>query len=113
MNTRDYVIGSSITASVDNAPAEWKATYLMLAKVLLQQQQYVCGDDFKAFCVIRGLADPDTPNRWVGMPTVLESNGWIERLEYVVPHRPHNHMPRVSIYRSTLFDEAKQWGVAA
>lgn len=112
MTVRDVVIKSSIAASVDNASAEWKANYLMLAEILLQQQQYVCGDDFKAFCILRGLPEPDTHNRWVGMPTVLESKGWIERMRYVEPHRPHNHMPRVSLYRSTLFDETKQWTVS-
>ncbi len=38
MDIRDAVIKSSIAASVDNAPTEWKANYLMLAKVLFISQ---------------------------------------------------------------------------
>lgn len=105
MITRSEAISSSIAASIDNAPEEWKRWYVRLAKILLERQMYICGDDIKAFCILRHLWEPDTHNRWVGMPVVLERNGWIEPLVYVKPHRNHNHMPLVTYYRSLLFDE--------
>ena len=49
MTDRDTVISSSVAASVDNAPAEWKEQYFMLAKILLRQQLYIAGEDIKAF----------------------------------------------------------------
>lgn len=109
MNARDQEIDSSIAASIDNAETLWKTYYLLLAKILLKKQLYVSGDDIKAFCTARGLWKPDTHNRWVGMPTVLETNGWLTPLVKVKPHRTHNHMPEVTFYRSNLFDENEQW----
>ena len=109
--SREQTIADSIAARVNNAPEEWKQMYLVLCKVLLQQQLYVRGEDLKTFCRMRGLWEPDTHNRWVGMPTVLEAAGWIEPLVKVKPARAHNHMPEVTFYRSALFDELTAWQI--
>ena len=110
--TRSEAISEAIERGIGNTPTEWKQDYLTLCWLLLQQQQFVSGDDFKEFCTIRGLPAPDTHNRWVGMPIMLERLGWISPLGWVVPHRLHNHMPQVTLYRSNLFNTAIQWGVA-
>ena len=110
--TRSEAISEAIERGIENTPEWWKQDYLTLCWLLLQQQQFVSGDDFKEFCTLRGLPAPDTHNRWVGMPTVLERLGWISPLGWVVPHRLHNHMPQVTLYRSNLFNTAIQWGVA-
>jgi len=109
MNDRSNAISAAIDVGIANTPEEWKQDYLLLCWVLLQQQQFVSGDDFKTFCKLRGLPDPDTHNRWVGMPVVLEKLGWVSPLGWVAPHRNHNHMPQVTLYRSNLFNAELRW----
>ena len=105
MTTRSRMVRVAIADSVGNVAKKWKETYLLLATALLTSQRYVSGDDFTAFCRSRGLWEPDSHNRWVRMPAILESKGWITPLVKVRPLQGHNHMPEVAFYRSTLFEE--------
>lgn len=106
MNARDNEISNAINASVDNADPMWKEYYLILCKTLLIKQRYVEGGEFKKYCVKRGLWEPDTHNRWVGMPALMERKGWIESIGKMIPTTSHSHIGNLTFWRSTLFDEA-------
>lgn len=106
-NLRNDAIKSCIEASIDNADPEWKGAYLDLVKILLTKQRYVEGGEFKKFCVRRGLWAPDTHNRWVGMPTLLQRLGWIEPIGKLEPTTVHSHIGSLTFWRSCLFDEEK------
>lgn len=105
MNARDEAISSSIDASIDNADPEWKAIYLILCRTLLLNQKYVAGGEFKEYCLKRGLWVPDTHNRWVGMPALMQRMGWIEDIGKVVPKTVHSHIGQLTFWRSLLFDD--------
>lgn len=107
MSTRDEVISDSITRSIDNADPQWRRMYEVLAWVLLTKQRYVEGGEFKKFCLRRGLWQPDTHNRWVGMPAHLHHLGWIEPIGKLEPTTSHSHIGALTFWRSRLFDEEK------
>lgn len=104
MNDRDEVINSAINRGIDNTDPMWTWVYNVLASILLKQQLYVAGDDIKAFCITRGLWEPDCAQRWTGAPLTLERAGLIEPLMFIRPCQPHNHMREVRFYKSNLFD---------
>ena len=83
---------------------EFVEQYLSFAEELLTSKSEVQGDDFRFYCKSRGLDRPESlhPNVWVSGVRALKIIGWIERIGKVEPTQLHNHMPTVTLWRSTL-----------
>jgi len=83
---------------------EFVEQYLSFAEELLTSKSEVQGDDFRFYCKSRGLDRPESlhPNVWVSGVRALKIIGWIDRIGKVEPTQLHNHMPTVTLWRSTL-----------
>ena len=83
---------------------EFVEQYLAFAEELLTSKSEVRGDDFRSYCKNRGLDRPESlhPNVWVSGVRALKLIGWIDRIGKVEPTQLHNHMPTVTLWRSTL-----------
>ena len=83
---------------------EFVEQYLSFAEELLTSKSEVQGDDFRFYCKSRGLVRPESlhPNVWVSGVRALKIIGWIDRIGKVEPTQLHNHMPTVTLWRSTL-----------
>jgi hypothetical protein len=79
--------------------------YLELAEELLASKQQVLGDEFREYCSKKLLFRPAElhPNVWVSGVRALQSIGWIVHNGYTMPTKSHNHMPSVSVWRSTIY----------
>ena len=83
---------------------EFVEQYLAFAEELLMSKREVQGDAFRSYCKDRGLVRPESlhPNVWVSGVRALKTIGWIDRIGKVEPTQLHNHMPTVTLWRSTL-----------
>jgi len=83
---------------------EFVEQYLAFAEELLMSKREVQGDAFRSYCKDRGLVRPKSlhPNVWVSGVRALSQIGWIDRIGKVEPTQLHNHMPTVTLWRSTL-----------
>ena len=83
---------------------EFVEQYLAFAEELLMSKREVQGDAFRSYCKDRGLVRPESlhPNVWVSGVRALSQIGWIDRIGKVEPTQLHNHMPTVTLWRSTL-----------
>jgi len=102
-----YELAQKCWAKAYNTSPEFVEGYLELAKTLLASKPVVLGDEFRANCRAHGLARPKElhPNVWVSGVRALKLMGWISPIKYVVPTQSHNHMPVVTMWKSTLYNE--------
>ena len=93
---------------VNNKHPEFVERYLELAEKLLMSKPEVLGDEFREFCTRNLLFRPAGlhHNTWVSGVRALKSIGWIVHQGYTTPTKAHNHMPRVSVWRSMIFGSA-------
>lgn len=79
--------------------------YLESAEALLKKKRYVTGDMFRAHCEERGVFRPKAlhHNVWVSGVTILKSVGWVHPDAKVEPRNNHNHMDKVTLWRSTIY----------
>ena len=84
---------------------EFVERYLELAEQLLTSKSVVLGDEFREYCANNRLFRPPTlhPNVWVSGVRALKTIGWIEHRGYTTPTKSHNHMPSVSLWKSTIY----------
>jgi hypothetical protein len=84
---------------------EFVEKYLELSEELLSSKPQVTGDEFREHCADNGLRRPPNlhPNVWVSGVRALKAIGWIEPIAKVEPVKMHNHMPVVTLWRSTIF----------
>ena len=84
---------------------QWFSRYLRECERLLMSKPFVNGDEFKKHCISVKLHLPSTlhHNTWVSMPTFMAGQGWIKRVKYVEPTGMHNHMHRVTQWKSLLY----------
>lgn len=84
---------------------EFVERYIELAENLLVSKPQVTGDEFREYCADNGLRRPANlhPNVWVSGVRALKSIGWIYPIAKVEPVKMHNHMPVVTMWRSTIF----------
>lgn len=90
------------------ADTDFREQYLEHVRELLTMKPEVTGDEFKAYCVKKGLRLPvgHHHNVWVSCVPALEKMGWIEFVKKVNPLQIHNHMESVSLWRSMLYDKS-------
>jgi len=88
-----------------NTNPEFVENYIELAEELLSIKPQVTGDEFREYCAKRGLRRPSDlhPNVWVSGVRALKQIGWIQSITKVEPVKMHNHMPVVTLWRSTIF----------
>jgi len=82
--------------------------YLELAEELLIKKHVVTGDEFREYCRNNGLHRPAAlhPNVWVSGVRVLNKGfGWTVSVGKVEPVKSHNHMPSVTLWRSTIYGD--------
>lgn len=84
---------------------EFVEKYLELAEQLLVSKPVVLGDEFRDNCNKNSLSRPPNvhPNIWVSGVRALKTIGWIAHDGYTTPTKSHNHMPTVSVWRSTIY----------
>jgi hypothetical protein len=89
----------------DTSP-EFVENYLAQAERLLLSKPYVRGDEFRSFCHQNGIARPMNlhPNVWVSGVRALNIMGWVQPMQKVEPKQSHNHMPSVTLWRSSLYE---------
>ena len=94
---------------------EFVERYLDLAETLLMNRPVVMGDEFRANCRKYGLGLPANlhHNTWVSGPRALWSIGWIAPVSKVEPSQGHNHMPLVTLWRSTIYGKEPSAPVSA
>ena len=88
-----------------NVEPQFVERYLELAERLLTQKPLVTGDEFREHCRNNGLHRPSSlhPIVWVSGVRALNLVGWTERAGTVEPIKAHNHMPSVTLWRSTIY----------
>jgi len=81
--------------------------YLVLSEALLLDRPLVMGDEFRAFCQMKGLRRPSDlhHNVWVSGPRALQQIGWIVPVAKVEPAQKHNHMNSVTLWRSMIYGQ--------
>ena len=86
---------------------EFVERYLELAEELLAQKPLVTGDEFREYCRDNRLFRPAGmhSNVWVSGVRALKNMGWISPVRKVEPVKAHNHMPSVTLWRSSIFYE--------
>ena len=79
--------------------------YLAVAEALLEDKYLVQGCDFRDACREAQLFLPKGAhhNVWVGGVNAIVQLGWITPVGKNVPAKGHNHMDRVTLYRSELY----------
>lgn len=79
--------------------------YLRCSEELLVSRPFVHGDEFRGHCRRKGLLRPAAlhHNVWVSGPRALSKLGWMVDAGKVEPQQAHNHMPRVTLWRSLIF----------
>lgn len=84
---------------------EFVERYLELAEKLLLSKPRVLGDEFREYCRDNKLYRPPNlhSNTWVSGVRALKTIGWVAHEGYTTPTKSHNHMPSVSVWRSTLY----------
>ena len=85
---------------------EFVERYFELAEELLLSKPVVTGDQFREHCRNNRLFLPFKlhPNTWVsGVRALNKGLGWIEPAGKVEPVAMHNHMPSVTLWRSTIY----------
>jgi hypothetical protein len=84
---------------------EFVERYLELAEELLTNKPVVLGDEFREYCRKNLVFRPANlhPNVWVSGVRALEQIGWILKMGKVEPTQSHNHMPSVTMWKSTIF----------
>lgn len=84
---------------------EFVEKYLELAEKLLVSKPVVLGDEFRDNCNKNLLNRPPNvhPNVWVSGVRALKTIGWIAHDGYTTPTKSHNHMPSVSVWKSTIY----------
>ena len=80
--------------------------YLANAEQLLATKPIVLGDEFRDYCKKNSLFLPMTlhHNTWVSGVKALQIIGWIDPITKVEPMKTHNHMDKVTMWRSNLYD---------
>ncbi len=88
---------------------EFVEEYLTYAEKLLMSKPYIRGDEFRSFCHQHGLARPAKlhPNVWVSGVRALGIIGWMHPIQKVSPKQSHNHMPSVTLWRSSIYEGGK------
>ena len=101
-----YSLAQQCWKKAYNMSPEFVERYLELAKELLESKPVVLGDEFRANCRTHGLFLPKElhPNVWVSGVRALKLLGWITPISYTTPTQRHNHMPVVTMWRSTLHE---------
>lgn len=84
---------------------EFVEDYLAVAEDLLERKQLVQGCDFRAACREARLFLPEGVhhNAWIGGVNALRHVGWITPVGKDEPAKWHNHMEKVTLYRSELY----------
>lgn len=89
----------------NKANPEFVEKYFELAEGLLASKPVVLGDEFRDHCNKNLLFRPPSlhPNVWVSGVRALKAVGWIDHNGYTTPTKSHNHMPSVSVWKSTIY----------
>jgi uncharacterized protein YeaC (DUF1315 family) len=89
------------------AEPEFVEQYLASAEELLINRPIVMGDEFREHCRRRMIFLPKTlhHNTWVSGVRALNIMGWIEPIMKVTPEQRHNHMDKVTLWRSKITRE--------
>lgn len=87
------------------ASPQFVERYLELAEQLLTSKPIITGDEFREYCRNNGLHRPAElhPNVWVSGVRTLKLIGWVARVGKVEPIKSHNHMPSVTLWKSTIY----------
>ena len=86
---------------------EFVENYLELAESQLKAKPLVNGDEFREHCANNKLYRPFNlhPNVWVSGVRALKTLGWVFPVQKVEPVKAHNHMPSVTLWRSTIYGD--------
>jgi hypothetical protein len=92
-------------AKANKTNPEFVERYLELAEQLLTTKPLVLGDEFREHCAKNLLFRPKElhPNVWVSGVRTLKTLGWVAHQGYTTPTKSHNHMPTVSVWKSTIY----------
>ncbi len=101
------VLADRCWSKAAKAAPEFVEQYLASAEELLLNRFIVRGDEFREHCRRRMIFLPKAlhHNTWVSGVRALSLIGWIEPIMKVTPEQGHNHMDKVTLWRSKITRE--------